>query len=83
MFKRIKTIKNVGRFINCPNTQLGKIVLIYGPNCYCKSTLSDIFRSFNTRNPDFILKAKDGHYLIETKGIKGVEVEYKDKRAVQ
>jgi len=58
MFKRIKTIKNVGRFINCPNTQLGKIVLIYGPNCYGKSTLSDIFRSLNTRNPEFILKRK-------------------------
>lgn len=33
--------------------------------------------------PDFILKTGDGHYLIETKGLKGMEVEYKDKRAVQ
>ena len=33
--------------------------------------------------PDFILKAKDSHYLIETKGLKGVEVKYKDKRAIQ
>jgi type III restriction enzyme len=33
--------------------------------------------------PDFILRAKDGYYLIETKGLKGVEVDYKDKRAVQ
>ena len=58
MFKRIKTIKNVGRFIDCPNIQLGKIVLVYGPNCYGKSTLSDIFRSLNTRDPEFILKRK-------------------------
>lgn len=33
--------------------------------------------------PDFILKAKDRYYLIETKGLKGVEVDYKDKRAIQ
>lgn len=33
--------------------------------------------------PDFVLKTKDGYYLIETKGLKGSEVEYKDKRAVQ
>jgi len=33
--------------------------------------------------PDFILKTGDGHYLVETKGLKGTEVEYKDKRAVQ
>jgi len=58
MFKRIKTIKNVGRFINCPNIQLGKNVLVYGPNCYGKSTLSDIFRSLDTRNPTPVLKRK-------------------------
>ncbi|MDD5638568.1 MAG: AAA family ATPase [Candidatus Pacebacteria bacterium] len=58
MFKRIKTIKNVGRFIKCPNIQLGNIVLVYGPNCYGKSTLSDIFRSLDTRNPTPILKRK-------------------------
>jgi len=33
--------------------------------------------------PDFILKTKGGYYLIETKGLKGSEVDYKDKRAVQ
>jgi len=33
--------------------------------------------------PDFILKTKAGYYLIETKGLKGSEVEYKDKRAIQ
>ena len=58
MFKRIKTIKNVGRFINCQNIQLGMVTLIYGPNCYGKSTMSDIFRSLDTRNPEPILKRK-------------------------
>jgi len=33
--------------------------------------------------PDFILKTKNGYFLIETKGLKGTEVEYKDKRALQ
>ncbi|MFQ6055204.1 MAG: hypothetical protein ACE5KE_00430 [Methanosarcinales archaeon] len=33
--------------------------------------------------PDFIAKMADGNYLIETKGLKGVEVDCKDKRAVQ
>jgi len=33
--------------------------------------------------PDFILKTKGGYYLIETKGLKGPEVEHKDKRAMQ
>ena len=33
--------------------------------------------------PDFLLKTKRGYDLIETKGLKGSEVEYKDKRAVQ
>ena len=58
MLKRIKTIKNVGRFINCPNAQFGAITLIYGPNCYGKSTMSDIFRSLNTRDPEPILKRR-------------------------
>lgn len=33
--------------------------------------------------PDFLLKTVMGFYLIETKGLKGVEVDYKDKRAIQ
>jgi len=32
---------------------------------------------------DFILKTAKDCYLVETKGLKGIEVEYKDKRAIQ
>lgn len=40
----------------------------------------NILRSYY---PDFILKTGNVHYLVETKGLKGTEVEYKDKRAIQ
>ena len=33
--------------------------------------------------PDFILKTESDYYLIETKGLKGPEVDYKDRRAIQ
>jgi len=33
--------------------------------------------------PDFILKTKRNYYLVETKGLKGAEVDYKDRRAIQ
>jgi type III restriction enzyme len=33
--------------------------------------------------PDFIVKTSYGYYLVETKGLKGSEVDYKDKRATQ
>lgn len=40
----------------------------------------NILRSYY---PDFILEGGGIHYLVETKGLKGTEVDYKDKRAVQ
>lgn len=40
MLRRTKKIKGVGRFIDTPHIELGKLTLIYGPNCYGKSTLS-------------------------------------------
>lgn len=40
----------------------------------------NILRSYY---PDFILETGSVHYLVETKGLKGTEVDYKDKRAVQ
>ena len=58
MIKRIQIIKNAGRFLNCNNTVFGQIVLIYGPNCYGKSTLSDLFRSLGKNDPDIINKRK-------------------------
>lgn len=51
MIKRIKTIKDIGRFINVGNKPLGKITLIYGPNCIGKSTLTDILRSLQAGDP--------------------------------
>lgn len=58
MIKRIKYIKGVGRFINTGNTELAQATLIYGPNCYGKSTLSDIFRSLESRSVDVIHQRK-------------------------
>jgi len=54
MIKRIKKIKGVGRFLDVRHTQLGRLTLIYGPNCYGKSTLSDIFRSIGNQNPEIL-----------------------------
>lgn len=54
MIKRIKKIKGVGRFLNVGHTKLGRLTLIYGPNCYGKSTLSDIFRSIENKNPKIL-----------------------------
>jgi len=54
MIKRIKKIKGVGRFLNVGHTEFGRLTLIYGPNCYGKSTLSDIFRSIINKNPDIL-----------------------------
>jgi wobble nucleotide-excising tRNase len=55
MIKRIKKIKGVGRFLNVGHTEFGRLTLIYGPNCYGKSTLSDIFRSVANQNPEVLL----------------------------
>lgn len=55
MIKRIKKIKGIGRFLNVGHTELGRLTLIYGPNCYGKSTLSDIFRSIGNQNPEILL----------------------------
>ena len=54
MIKRIKKIKGIGRFLNVGHTELGRLTLIYGPNCYGKSTLADIFRSIANQNPEVL-----------------------------
>ncbi|MFH2070978.1 MAG: AAA family ATPase [Elusimicrobiota bacterium] len=54
MIKRIKKIKGIGRFLNVGHTEIGRLTLIYGPNCYGKSTLSDIFRSIANQNPEVL-----------------------------
>lgn len=58
MLRRIKKIKGVGRFIDAPHIELGKLTLIYGPNCYGKSTLSDILRSIKNQNPEILSNRK-------------------------
>ena len=54
MIKRIKKIKGVGRFLDVGHVEFGQLTLIYGPNCYGKSTLSDIFRSIANQNPEIL-----------------------------
>lgn len=69
MIKRIKKIKGVGRFLNVGHTELGRLTLIYGPNCYGKSTLSDIFRSIANQNPEVLSNRqsiiKDGNPITQ------------------
>lgn len=69
MIKRIKKIKGVGRFLNVGHTEFGRLTLIYGPNCYGKSTLSDIFRSLANQNPEILLNrqsiTKDGNPITQ------------------
>ncbi len=65
MIKRIKKIKGVGRFLNVGHTELGRLTLIYGPNCYGKSTLSDIFRSIENENPEIL---SNRHSIVRNGG---------------
>ncbi|MBU2540682.1 MAG: AAA family ATPase [Candidatus Omnitrophica bacterium] len=69
MIKRIKKIKGVGRFLNVGHTELGRLTLIYGPNCYGKSTLADIFRSIANQNPEVLLNRqsiiRDGNPITQ------------------
>ena len=69
MIKRIKKIKGVGRFLNVNHTEFGRLTLIYGPNCYGKSTLSDIFRSVANQNPEILLNrqsiTRDGNPITQ------------------
>jgi len=55
MIKRIKKIKGVGRFLDVGHMELGHVTLIYGPNCYGKSTLAEIFRSIGNNDPVVLL----------------------------
>jgi len=56
VIKRIKKIEGVGRFLNVGHTELGHVTLIYGPNCYGKSTLAEIFHSIGNNAPEVLLK---------------------------
>jgi uncharacterized protein YhaN len=46
MLKRVMEIKNVGTFSNMERSvEFFKLTLLYGQNCYGKSTLVDVFNS--------------------------------------
>ncbi len=69
MIKRIRKIKGIGRFLEVGHTELGQVTLIYGPNCYGKSTISDIFRSIKNQNPEILLNresiTRDGGPIVQ------------------
>jgi wobble nucleotide-excising tRNase len=56
MLKRFQEICGVGCFSSCraPQIQFERMSLIYGENCYGKSTLCDILRSLAENAPDHI-----------------------------
>jgi len=58
MFTKIREITNIGTFSNFRNggnIPFSKLTLIFGLNCYGKSTLTDIFRSIS-QNDNLLLK---------------------------
>jgi len=69
LIKRIRKIKGIGRFLRVGHTEFGHLTLIYGPNCYGKSTLSDVFRSLANQNPDVLLNRqsikRDGNPITQ------------------
>lgn len=61
MIKKIRVVKQVGVFSDFDSgndKEFDKLTFIYGLNTYGKSTLSDLFKSCTTNNPDFIIKRK-------------------------
>lgn len=58
MISKINIIRGVGKFLNVTQTELGKVTLIYGLNCYGKSTLADVFRSLANQDLDILNKRK-------------------------
>jgi len=70
ILRRIKLIKNVGKFYNCqsPGTEFGRETIIYGKNGDGKSTLTAIFRSLATNNAT-ILKGRKSFGSTDNKKI--------------
>jgi hypothetical protein len=56
MIRRFTQIAGVGAYTACrpPQVQFEPMSLLYGENCYGKSTLCDILRSLAENNPDYI-----------------------------
>ncbi len=57
MLRRIQLIVGVGSYASCQPAQIQfeKLSLIYGENCYGKSTLCDILRSLAENSPSYII----------------------------
>jgi len=60
MLKRIKQIKNIGRFKDCKAAcaEFTKMTVIFGRNTYGKSTLTDLLSSIQSGNVDAIKNRK-------------------------
>jgi len=63
MIKRIKVLKEIGRFSALTPTQgtegdFSSLNVIYAGNACGKSTLCDVFRSLDTGNPDYVIGRK-------------------------
>ena len=70
ILKRIKLIKNIGKFYDCKSSgiEFGRATIIYGKNGDGKSTLTSIFRSLATNNPT-ILKGRKSFGATDNKKI--------------
>lgn len=60
MLKRIQDLKSIGCFFNDhpAGIQFEQLTIIFGENCYGKSTLCDILRSLADNNPNYITDRK-------------------------
>ena len=76
MLKRIKRIRNVGRFADCkaPGIQFAKETIVFGHNTLGKSTLTAILRSLKHGNNDILIGRKT---FGATAGI-SIEIDFED-----
>lgn len=63
MIKRILTLKDIGRFESLKSEhgnegEFAKVNVVYAPNACGKTTLCDVFRSLDTRNPAYVIGRK-------------------------
>ena len=73
MIKKIKTIKNVGKFKHFSETDdaisFGKNTFIFAKNTQGKSTLGAILKSLTTNNPDYIVGRKTFNSTVQNVAI--------------
>ncbi|MBR6463193.1 AAA family ATPase [bacterium] len=63
MIKRIIELKDIGRFESIKSSrgnegEFAKVNVVYAPNACGKTTLCDVFRSLDTRNPAYVIGRK-------------------------